>query len=394
MKNVAIIVQRLTGGGAERVAANMSLELQKRYNVYLVVFGNSETKYPYGGTLINLNVPSVKSAAVSKRILNTYKRVRALRKFKKQYNIDCSISHLENANIVNILSRNKDKIISVYHNMPSRALKKTYFNILLQNFIGRFSDKYIFVSKSASSDAVKNFHLPQNKANSIYNFCDADKIQTMVDENLDCDKADDFYRNHSKIIINVARLSEAKAQHHLIKAFYKLRKDCPDAGLVILGEGDKREKLEELINAYGICENVYMPGNVKNPFKYIKKADVFAFCSHYEGLPMVLVEALACASPIVSTDMPSGAREILAPNTNFTYTASKKEYAEFGILVPVCDDVICDELSVKENLLADAILEMLNDDALRQKYIAKSAECINNFRPEFLAQQWYELIDK
>ena len=394
-KNIAIIIQLLKGGGAERVAANMSIEFEEKYNVYLVVFDASEAVYPYGGTLINLNIPPVKSGSALKHISNIIKRTHALRKFKKNYKIDCSISHMENASVVNILSKCKDRIISVFHTMPSIGVKKNAFNVVLHNFIGRFSYRYIFVSKLAAQNVVNEFFVPKKKVECIYNFCDIGKITEQANEEIDNIEANRFLKEHDKIIINMGRLNKLKGQRNLIRAFCSVKRKFPQSGLIILGEGNERKYLEELVKKLGLNRDVYMPGAISNPFPYIKRADAFVLSSFYEGLPMSLIEAAACECPVISTDMLSGAREILAPDTDINYTTDNKEYAKYGILVPVCSDAPNDdnEFSRNEEILAEAIEDMLKNNGMCQKYIKRSNECAKSFSPEAIAKQWYKLIE-
>ena len=114
MKNVAILVQNLHNGGAERMAANLSIEIAKSCKVYLFVFDASNAIYPYGGKLIDLKVPPLEEASASTRAANVIKRVRRLSFLKNKYQIDCTISHMDGANVVNILSRRNDKVICVY----------------------------------------------------------------------------------------------------------------------------------------------------------------------------------------------------------------------------------------------------------------------------------------
>ena len=110
MKNIAIIVPTLNKGGAERVAANMSIEFSKHYNVYTIVHDGRDIIYPYGGKLIDLALPPASS--VPGKILTILKRIKALRKIKKDYAIDVSISHLPPSNYANIFSRRKEKVIT------------------------------------------------------------------------------------------------------------------------------------------------------------------------------------------------------------------------------------------------------------------------------------------
>ena len=96
----------------------------------------------------------------------------------------------------------------------------------------------------------------------------------------------------------------------MIKAFSKVREAQP-ARLLILGEGRDRLSLENLISEYGLNQDVSLPGFVSNPYAYLSRASLFVLSSRWEGLPTVLIEALCCGTKVVSTDCPSGPKEIL-----------------------------------------------------------------------------------
>jgi glycosyltransferase involved in cell wall biosynthesis len=118
-------------------------------------------------------------------------------------------------------------------------------------------------------------------------------------------------------------MTAQKAFSVLIQAFAQVRKNRR-ARLLILGEGEDRSSLETMISHYGLEQDVSMPGFVTNPYPYMAHASVFVLSSRWEGLPTVLVEAMALGTPIVSTDCPSGPREILMDG-------------KYGALVPVDD---------------------------------------------------------
>jgi glycosyltransferase involved in cell wall biosynthesis len=125
------------------------------------------------------------------------------------------------------------------------------------------------------------------------------------------------------IILGVGRLVPQKDFATLFKAFSRVRQSQP-AHLVIIGEGRQRSELETLGHSLGIHKDVWMPGFSDNPYAFMSKASMLVLSSIYEGLPNVLIEALACGCPIVSTDCPSGPIEIL-------------EKGKYGTLVPIGD---------------------------------------------------------
>jgi glycosyltransferase involved in cell wall biosynthesis len=120
---------------------------------------------------------------------------------------------------------------------------------------------------------------------------------------------------------------------------------------VILGEGEERKRIERLVRRLGIEADVYMPGFVENPFAWMARASVFVLSSAWEGISNVILEALACGGTVVSTDCPSGPRELLADG-------------EFGQLVPVGDDAA----------LADAIVRALATRSPPERSIARARD--------------------
>ena len=125
------------------------------------------------------------------------------------------------------------------------------------------------------------------------------------------------------MVLGVGRLTAQKAFSVLIEAFAQVRKSQP-ARLLILGEGEERPMLEALIGQLGLEQDVNLPGFVSNPYPYMARAAVFVLSSRWEGLPTVLVEAMALRTPVIATDCPSGPREILRGG-------------QYGPLVPVGD---------------------------------------------------------
>lgn len=119
-----------------------------------------------------------------------------------------------------------------------------------------------------------------------------------------------FADDEIPVILSVGRFSRAKDYPTLLRAFAELqsRQACR---LVILGEGRQRSRLERVVRRLGLSESVDLPGFVPNPYPYMARASVFVLSSLWEGSPNALAEALALGTPVVSTDCPSGPRELL-----------------------------------------------------------------------------------
>lgn len=166
------------------------------------------------------------------------------------------------------------------------------------------------------------------------------------------------------VILGAGRLARQKDFPTLLKAFARVRAVRP-VRLVILGEGQRRSSLEALTRQLGMAEDVAFPGFVCNPFPYMARAAAFVLTSAWEGLPGVLVEAMACGCPVVSTDCPSGPAEILQQGT-------------YGPLVPVGAD----------EAVAQAVLSVLAHPPDPERLRARAAV----FSVERIADQYLDVM--
>lgn len=158
-----------------------------------------------------------------------------------------------------------------------------------------------------------------------------------------------FHPGEPPVVLGAGELCERKDFATLVRAFAALRKDKP-CRLVILGKGKKRTALEKLAEDLGVADHVRFPGFVENPYAYMAKAAVFVLSSTCEGLPVVLMEAMALGTPVVATDCPSGPREIL-------------DHGKLGPLVPI----------KAPGELADALARVLTSHGDRQALMAAAS---------------------
>ena len=215
-------------------------------------------------------------------------------------------------------------VISI-HNMLSTSLaaKQTLRNRLI-NFLSRLSYHYadaaICVSQGVADDFIKTTGMPPEKTLVVYNPVVSPGLEQAAREPISHPW---FSHGDQPVILAVGRLVVQKDYPTLLRAFSIVNNKRP-VRLLILGDGQERARLEVLIKELGISADVQMPGFVLNPYAYMARARLLVLSSRWEGLPTVIVEALACGTPVVSTDCKSGPSEILADG-------------RFGRLVPVGD---------------------------------------------------------
>lgn len=356
-----LIVPNLQLGGQERVAVNTAEILSKTFEVTLLIFDDSEAAYEWHGNIININIPA-RPYKLSK-IINVLKRALKVRRLKKKLEIDYSISFGESANIVNTLSRYRDRVLTSIHgyaNLFSRHLDK---------FIYSHSDRVICCSKEIKNKYDSLFSKYNNSV-VLYNPYDIGKVR-----NLGLEPVNDI-RFSGVNIISHGRLEKVKNYFRLIKAFSIVKEKIENAVLIIIGEGSERNRLEELTRKLNIEANVHLIGFRKNPFAYIAKSDLYVLSSLNEGFPNSLVEGMALL-PAVAVDCKSGPREILKEEVGGE-RCTRTEDVTYGVLVGQTNEIeFSYEIREDDRLLAKAIIDLLNDKEKLESYkilAAKRAE--------------------
>ncbi|HDZ24355.1 MAG TPA: glycosyltransferase [Desulfobacteraceae bacterium] len=206
------------------------------------------------------------------------------------------------------------------------------------------ADAVVAVSRGVAHDLKKNAGLPPSLLRVIPNPVISPELVTMSEQAPDHPW---FQESTVPVLLGVGRLTRQKDFTTLLRSFAFVRRNRP-CRLIILGEGRDRGSLQSLARDLGIMEDVAMPGFVENPYAYMRRAALFVLSSLWEGSPNVLTEALALGTPVVSTDCPSGPKEIL-------------EHGRFGPLVPMGNP----------EAMAQAIVKTL--DAPLEKSLLKTA---------------------
>jgi glycosyltransferase involved in cell wall biosynthesis len=182
------------------------------------------------------------------------------------------------------------------------------------------ADAILAVSRGVADDLARVLGIARERITVTYNPVATDDITELAAARLDHPW---LVQGAPPVVLAAGKLKPQKRFDVLIEAFARVRALRP-ARLVILGEGPERRRLEQRAVALGVADDVALPGFAANPFAWMARCDLFVLSSAWEGLPGVLIQALACGCPVVSTDCPSGPAEILEPGG-------------LGSLVPVGD---------------------------------------------------------
>jgi len=332
MKHIAFFINSLAGGGAERILSTMLYELKDSFKITLILIENDISyEIPQDIQIIYLYDKKINSS-ILKFIhigLLSYK----FAKITNNINADISFSLTTRPNLINGLSKKfgkKSKSIIYEVATPSVMYNKKniHHKIIkkLISYIYPLNDKILTNSKGVASDLKENFNI-QKEIKSIYSPIDIDFIiQSSKKENYDKSLFDNNFTKY----ITIGRLDYGKNHEMMIKAFSKINNK--NSILYILGNGELEEKLKNLVQSLDLEKKVLFLGFDNNPFKYLSKCDIFLFTSRFEGFPTVLIEALACGLPIISTDCKSGPREILSNINNFKESKKDVDICEYGIL--------------------------------------------------------------
>ena len=253
------------------------------------------------------------------------------------------LSAMNHANVVAVLAAQLARVdtrlvVSEHTNISHEAQRARGWSArgvyALVPWAYRRAHAIVAVSQDAARDLERFARLPARSVLAIYNPFDLERIQQLAAESVTHPW---FQAGQLRpVILGIGRLTAQKDFPTLMQAFAEVR-ERTGARLLILGEGELRDELASLAQSLRLGPDDFdMPGFSKNPYAYLARAALFVLSSAWEGLPGVLIEALACGTPVVSTDCPSGPREIL-------------EGGRWGRLVPVRD----------ARALAQAILEVL-----------------------------------
>lgn len=373
-KKIMLIVPMLHQGGFERICALTGKLLKDRQEVYLVIFSDKDMIYDVTGVnLINLDLGAVDSKVG--KMLNVVKRVRQLKKLKKKLGIDISYSFGLTANLANALSKCQEKVwVGIRGYGALQETKK------MQLFCKKAD---VVVSCTKVMDEDINAMFTPKASVVLYNPCNLEEINRLAKEATE-EKFDTFLSRPGKLIVSMGREDDLKCFWHLIKSFYLLKKELPDARLMIIGEGEYTE-YRKLAEDLGIEKDILFTGVQKNPFALLAKADVYALTSETEGFPNALIEAMACGLPCVSVNCKTGPAEILNEDFEKCSRQDQVYQGDYGIITPIFTgekNLQPDCFTKEEEIFAEEMRKLLQDGALWAHYREQAVRRAGDFGME------------
>ncbi|WP_331233139.1 glycosyltransferase [Natronorarus salvus] len=341
--DVSLFLPSLNQGGAKRVMLNVADYLHTSGYRVEIVLARKEGEFL-------AHVPQgIEVRSFEKRVSRT---VTDLIQYLHRREPKVLLSTIHSTNVVatwaGVLARTSTDVvlreattISNQRNEFENGLERLISPVVKYTY--PFADRYVAISDGVKSDLVRHTGVQTDEVRTIYNPIYTPEIAKRANEPVD----HPWFDADHDVLLGVGRLTMQKDFATLIRAFSRVRR-YRDARLIILGEGDRRGELERLTERTGLTDVIDLPGYVENPYKYMAKSDLFVLSSAWEGFGNVIVEAMACGTPVVATDCESGPAEIL-------------DEGSYGRLAPVGDPTA----------LADSIVDSLNEpdepDRLRER---------------------------
>jgi len=370
MKKIIFVIPSMASGGAEMKAIILlNYFFSSDYSPTLVLFKKEGVRFEEipGG----INIIDLKKKHRSDFFKLIIKLGLLLRK-EKPYKV---ISFIEYSNVITLIAKIvfhiKCEVIINEESLPQHYLKITRFKYIkkfLMFFLYRKADKIICGTEHLRDYICRNFRINKDRVIRIYNPINIERIHKLSKEKVNHPFLEKRKQGY-KLIIAVGRLSKIKRYDVLLEAYAKIKKKIK-ALLVILGEGDLLPQLIEMKNILQLGANVDFVGYVSNPYAWISKSDLLLMTSQWEGFGNVIVEAMACETPVISSKCPFGPIEIISDGIN-------------GLLAPIGDAEETSRLAIT----------LLKNNYLREKLRAEGKNRAEDFNIKIIGNEYKRMIE-
>lgn len=363
MKRAHIFLFRLGGGGAETMLASLS-RYYKNIACTFVVFERIQNETPFKGEILNLDTKRY-SNKIIKNWLSFVRVFNTLRTEKPELIITC----LQYINLITLTSvwilRRFGQLLNtkvVTRIASSNELtSKTLISKLLKPLL-KIPDEFIVISKGLEKDLIEKYNIPKSKISFIPNSVELENYKT--NEYATTQKEFD--------ICTIGRYTRAKDHASLINAIDILRKKYGlSIKACIVGYGELQDELRLQVDSLGLTDSIELTGQIpyNDGQEKLKKSKIFVLSSRWEGFGIVLLEAMRCGLPIISTNCNYGPAEIL-------------DNGKYGILVPI----------ENSEHLAKEIFDLLNNNARLSTLSKLSFKRVQDYDISVISKQYEEVL--
>lgn len=376
-KKVLITIPSIRYGGQEKVAVNTAKLLSRYYDVTILVFFRCDKEIDANGiTVMSCKEENLKG-------LKIFRRIKIMRKLKKQEQYHASISFSPGANLINVITKKRIKTLT-----SIRGYRSIFSASGKIKFLMRRTDVMVCVSEGIATKVQEYYKIAKEHVAVLYNPYNFEIIEQMGRE------AVDDYSFQGITICNVSHLNEVKGLEHLLRAFAVIHHRIPNTRLLVIGDGTMSELLLKLTHSLGLDERVTFIGYRDNPYKYIAKSDLYILTSENEGFPNSLVEAMLFV-PVVSVNCETGPWEILAGEKDVV-PCNRYEICKYGILTPPIQktrNYASVLIEKEEQELARAVIELLENKDLYEGLKIAAYKRAHQFDEERYMERLIKLIE-
>jgi len=378
-QKLLLTINSLRSGGAERVVSQLLNHLQNDFEIHLALYNKViEYDIPAGINIIDLKQSEADNQLLTllKLPLLSYR----LSRYCKKNGISHSVAFLNRPCYINALMKNwwgyRGRIVMCERTYQSAMLQtKDPVSRAITKFLVKYSyrnaDLVLANSEATKKDLEENLQV-STPIQVIHNPIDIEELQVKMKEPVSMEFSPDIF-----YFVSVGNFRKEKNYPLLLDAFAAIKD--PNCKLLLVGGGYLEDELKKKVSTLGMGSGIIFCGRDNNPFKYMQHSDCFVMCSDVEGFPNVLLEAVACGKPVISTDCKSGPRELLAPGTDiFSQLQDGYSIEEYGILTAVGNAAA----------LTQAMLKMMQDASLRNRLKQNAAARGAEFDIGFIRQDF------
>ena len=383
-KKVAVLINALEVAGAEKVISQIINSFYKELDIHLILLNNTiEFELPVNEiTIKTIDNTNLKARKRARDILKIPLLAYRLKKYLEQNNISICFSALNRSNYINCFLRIlqwKGTILISERSHTSSAYDPHTFAGKTGRFLVKklypFADVIVPNSAGIKYDLTTNFKL-KNEFTVINNPVNITMQQKDMAEVAEDYSFDSFTFSH------VARIEKGKNHALVLAAVNKIK--YRNFKVLLIGQGPQEENIKAQAHKMGISDKIVFLGYRRNVVKYVARSQCHLLTSDSEGFPNALLEALACSTAVISTDCPTGPRELLAESVLQTSYCGGVEKTTYGLLIPVND----------AEALAKAMLMMMDDEALRTQYASLGIKRAKDFDLPIIMKQYAKLLDR